>query len=81
MRFLSSVTQAFSGAFFPLVPSQARADSQLHVERQANHDALSPVRKAVLIGIKYTHGPRSKRVHGAHEDVHSTERLLTGGHH
>ncbi|SJL15729.1 uncharacterized protein ARMOST_19234 [Armillaria ostoyae] len=77
MRFLSTVTQAFSGAFFPPVPSQARADPQLHVERQANPDALPPVRKAVLIGIKYAHGPRSMRVSGAHKDVHLTEGLLT----
>ncbi len=81
MRFLSAVTQAFSGAFFPLVPSQARPNPQLNVERQANHDALPSVRRAVLIGIKYTHGPRSVHVLGAHEDVRSMERLLTGGHH
>ncbi|KAK0217635.1 peptidase C14, caspase domain-containing protein [Armillaria nabsnona] len=77
MRILSAVTQVLSSAFFPLVPSQGRADPQLHVERQANHDALSPVRKAVLIGIKYAHGPRSMRVSGAYKDVRLTEGLLT----
>ncbi|KAK0481404.1 caspase domain-containing protein [Armillaria novae-zelandiae] len=77
MRFLSAVTQAFSGAFSPLVPSQARDDLQLNLERQANPDALSPVRKAVLIGIKYTHGPKKMHVLGAHNDVDSMKKLLT----
>ncbi|KAK0199167.1 caspase domain-containing protein [Armillaria mellea] len=77
MRFLSTLTQAFGCAISPLVPSQVRDDPHLNVERHANPDALSPVRRAVLIGIKYTHGPRSMQVLGAHEDVHSMERLLT----
>lgn len=77
MRFLSTLTEAFGGAFSPLVPSQARDDPHLHVERHANPDPLSPVRRAVLIGIKYTHGPQSMQVLGAHEDVRSMERLLT----
>ncbi|KAK0434005.1 caspase domain-containing protein [Armillaria borealis] len=76
---LSTVTQVLSSVSFPLVPSHdpRRPDPQPNAEWQANPDALSPVRKAVLIGIKYAHGPPSMRVSGAHEDVHSMKRLLT----
>lgn len=77
MQFLSAITQDFSGALFPLVSSQACTDPQLNTERQVNPDAFSPVRRAVLIGIKYAHGPRSMRVLGAHEDVRLTKGLLT----
>ncbi|KAK0466176.1 caspase domain-containing protein [Desarmillaria tabescens] len=78
MRF-PIIVQAFSSPSCPLAPSHSskRPDSRPSVEKQDNLHAVSSARKAVLIGIKYAHGPRSLRVAGAHEDVRATKELLT----